>query len=95
MVIVAVAAVAPLMLTLAGTVQFGGKLAAGVVTEITQVRDTVPVNPFIGLTVSVVELPVVAPALPRVIVDGLVDIVYVPGNGAFTVTLTALDVELA
>jgi hypothetical protein len=96
MVTVAVAGVVPLMLTLAGTEQFGGKAAAaGVTAEIAQVRDTVPVNPLTGFTVSVVELPVVAPALPSVIADELVDIVYVPANGAFTVTLTALDVELA
>jgi hypothetical protein len=89
MVTVAVAAVVPLMLTLVGTEQVGGKAVAGVTA---QVRDTVPVNPFTGLTVSVVELPVVAPALPSVIVVGLADIVYVPATGPFTVTLTALEV---
>jgi hypothetical protein len=85
---------APLILTLAGTEQLGGTAAAGVTAEIAQVSDTVPVNPLTGLTVSVVEFPVVAPTLPSVIVDGLVDIVYVPA-AATTVTLTALDVELA
>jgi hypothetical protein len=56
---VAVCAVTPVIVTVAGTLHVGGSLAA--VGVIVQVRLTAPVNPYHGVTETVDVFPDVAP----------------------------------
>jgi len=59
---VPLAALAPVMSTVGVTVQPAGLVAPAGVVVTTQVRSTLPVNPFDGVTVMVAVSPVVAPA---------------------------------
>jgi hypothetical protein len=60
---VAVAPAAPVMLTVDGTLHVAGLVAPTGLVVTAQLRSTVPVNPFEGVTLTVDVLPVVAPWL--------------------------------
>jgi hypothetical protein len=65
-IIVAVTALEPVMLTEDGILQPGRYVAAGGEAESAQVKLTAPVNPPIGVTVTIELLPVVEPGTTMV-----------------------------
>jgi len=85
-----VCAPVPVMSTVGPAVQVAGLLAATGVTA--QVRSTTPVNPYDGVTVTVPESPVAAPAT-KLSAPLLVSAIA-GGGGAFTVAVTFV-VELS
>jgi hypothetical protein len=84
---VEVCAPVPVMVTAGPTVQLGG--LTGVTVEVTtQLRLTMPVNPYDGVTVTVAVSPVVDPAM-KLRAPLLVSAIA-GGGGAVTVTVTGV-----
>ena len=88
---IAVAAAVPVTLTGEGMLQVTGLIAPDGTVVTAQLRLTLPVNPFDGVTLIVEVLPVVAPAVIVTLVPERANVGAIDADQAFTTLATLRD----